>query len=79
MPVLRPESLCGARVVGGARFEVLAPCPSFSPDRGPNDNSLVMRVSYGARALLFVGDAEREEEMLRSSPARREGLRAPTS
>jgi competence protein ComEC len=75
VPVMRPESLCGVRVVGGARFEVLAPCPSFSPDRGPNDNSLVMRVSYGARALLFVGDAEREEErsLLAGVP---EGLRA---
>ncbi len=45
-----------------ARFEILAPCPAFSPDRGPNDNSFVIRVSYGARAILFVGAAEHEEE-----------------
>jgi competence protein ComEC len=62
VPILRPGVLCGERVLGGARIEVLAPCPSFSSDRGPNDNSLVLRVSYGARALLLVGDAEREEE-----------------
>ena len=48
--------------VGGARVEVLAPCPGPSSDRGPNDNSFVLRVTYGARSLLLVGDAEREEE-----------------
>jgi competence protein ComEC len=41
---------------------VLAPCPAYSSDRGPNDNSFVLRVAYGSRALLLVGDAEREEE-----------------
>ncbi len=61
--VLGPEALCGApRTLGGARFEVLAPCPAASPDRGPNDNSLVVRVTFGARSFLFVGDAEHEEE-----------------
>ncbi len=60
--VLRPSSLCGTRIVGGARVEVLAPCPDASPDRGPNDNSLVVRLCFGKRAMLFVGDAEREEE-----------------
>jgi competence protein ComEC len=62
VPVLRPEELCGAHFIGGAFVEVLAPCPSFLPDRGPNDNSLVLRVRYGARAILLVGDAEHEEE-----------------
>lgn len=60
--VLRPPALCGSHLIGGARIEVLAPCPDFSSDLGPNDNSLVLRVSYGARALLLVGDAERDEE-----------------
>jgi len=62
VPVLRPAQLCGARVVGGARVEVLAPCPAYSPDRGPNDNSFVLRIAYGSRALLLVGDAQSEEE-----------------
>ncbi|HEX8791164.1 MAG TPA: ComEC/Rec2 family competence protein, partial [Polyangiaceae bacterium] len=62
VPVLGPGALCGAHVIGGARVEVLAPCPTFSSDRGPNDNSFVLRVSYGARSILFVGDAEHEEE-----------------
>jgi competence protein ComEC len=62
VPVARPDALCGSHVLGGARVEVLAPCPAYSPDRRANDNSIVLRISYGARALLLVGDAEREEE-----------------
>jgi competence protein ComEC len=60
--ILRTRDFCGARDFGGARVEVLAPCPDSTPDRGPNDNSIVVRISYGARAFLFVGDAEGEEE-----------------
>jgi competence protein ComEC len=56
-----PE-LCGEREIGGARFEVLAPCPGPLSDRGPNDNSLVVRISYRERSFLFVGDAEHIEE-----------------
>jgi competence protein ComEC len=62
VPVLRPDALCGVRAVGGARVEVLAPCPGPTSDRNPNDNSFVLRISYGSRAFLLVGDAEREEE-----------------
>jgi competence protein ComEC len=60
--VLRPDTLCGAHDVGGARVDVLAPCPRPDPDRGPNDNSLVLRVAYGSSSVLFVGDAEHAEE-----------------
>ncbi len=72
IPVVRPDRLCGSQRLGGALVEVLAPCPAFSSDRGPNDNSFVLRISYGARALLFVGDAEQEEEatLLAASPHR---------
>jgi competence protein ComEC len=62
VPVLRPGDVCGAHDLGGARVEVLAPCPGFSPDLGANDNSYVLRISYGARSLLLVGDTEHEEE-----------------
>lgn len=62
VPVLRPADLCGARSIGGATIEVLAPCPGASHDRGPNDNSLVLRIRHGARSILLLGDAEREEE-----------------
>jgi competence protein ComEC len=62
VPVLRPGELCGAHILGGARIEVLAPCPQPAVDRGPNDNSFVMRVELGKRSVLFVGDAEHAEE-----------------
>ncbi len=67
--VLRPGELCGARDVGGATVEVLAPCPAHDAMRGANDNSFVVRVRYGERAILFVGDAEHDEEatLLRAS------------
>src|SRR6185436_1957166 len=39
-------------------IDVLAPCPELAPERGANDNSLVVRIRVGARAALFVGDAE---------------------
>ncbi|HSQ63208.1 MAG TPA: DNA internalization-related competence protein ComEC/Rec2 [Polyangiaceae bacterium] len=61
-PILRPREVCGEHLVGGARVDVLAPCPDTEPDRPPNDNSFVLRVSYGQRAFLFEGDAEHEEE-----------------
>jgi competence protein ComEC len=72
VPVARPDSLCGAQAIGGASVEVLAPCPGPSSDRSPNDNSFVLRIAYGARAFLLVGDAEREEEadLLREHRAR---------
>ncbi len=68
--VLRPADLCGGRELGGALVEVLAPCPTFSSDWGPNDNSLVLRISYGQRSILFVGDAEHQAEATLLSTAR---------
>jgi len=60
--IVRPGEACGPHEIGGARVDVLAPCPDASADRPPNDNSFVLRVAYGRRAFLFEGDAEREEE-----------------
>jgi competence protein ComEC len=62
VPILRPSELCGTRVIGGARIDVLAPCPRPTVDRGPNDNSFVVRIALGHRTVLFVGDAEHAEE-----------------
>lgn len=63
IPIRRPSELCGEpRDMGGARIEVLAPCPRFHEDRSANDNSFVIRVSYGKRAALLVGDSEHEAE-----------------
>ncbi|XYH97276.1 DNA internalization-related competence protein ComEC/Rec2 [Sorangium sp. So ce1128] len=63
VPVVRPASLCGRpRALSGATIEVLAPCPDLHPDRGANDNSFILRITYGAHAALLVGDAEHEAE-----------------
>ena len=73
VPIRRPGDLCGTQRVGEARVVVLAPCPAYDPDEGPNDNSLVVKIEWGHRSILFVGDAEahEESELLRSG-----GLRA---
>ncbi|MCL2447730.1 MAG: ComEC/Rec2 family competence protein, partial [Polyangiaceae bacterium] len=60
--IVRPSGFCGHHVLGGAVVDVLAPCPGISPDFGPNDNSIVLRIAYGSRAVLLVGDAEQHEE-----------------
>ena len=62
VPVLHPGEVCGLHTFGGVRLEVLAPCPDLTVDRGPNDNSFVIRIVYGERSFLFVGDAEHAEE-----------------
>jgi competence protein ComEC len=61
-PIEHAETLCGHRAFGGAELDVLGPCPGPSAERGPNDNSFVLRIRLGNRAFLFTGDAEREEE-----------------
>ena len=58
----RPAELCGTQSFGGASVTVLAPCPGPVPDTGANDNSFVIRIAYGTRAVLLVGDAEHAEE-----------------
>jgi competence protein ComEC len=63
VPIVRPAELCRApRNFGGATIELLAPCPMPIPFANANDNSLVLRISFGDRAALLVGDAEHEEE-----------------
>lgn len=61
--VRRPEELCGRPILrGGARIDVLWPCPAHDPLLEANDNSLVVRVAFGRRSLLLAGDVEREAE-----------------
>jgi competence protein ComEC len=50
----------------GVRLEVLHPGPLLAADR--NENSVSLRLAYGAFSLLLTGDAEElaEEEMLES-------------
>ena len=66
----------GARIVplraparmnfGGTSIDVLAPSPEYVPLSEPkNNDSLVMRISFGRRNLMLCGDVERavEQEM----------------
>lgn len=72
--VLPPASLCDhPRIEGGARIEVLWPCPGFDPGWDANDNSLVLRITYGGRTLLLLGDAEAHAEQALLA----RGLRGP--
>jgi len=59
IPIVRPGSLCGRPLERfGATIEVLHPCPTYDKDQGANDNSLVLRIGFGVRHALLVGDAE---------------------
>lgn len=61
--VREPEELCGRpEEHAGARVEVLSPCPHFDPGWDANDNSLVLRIRYGHRTFLLLGDAEAHTE-----------------
>ena len=48
---------------GGAEIQVLAPMPAYLPsEAATNNDSLVLRVSYGRRSFLLTGDVERPVE-----------------
>jgi competence protein ComEC len=76
VPIVRPAELCKTRSEhAGARISVLGPCPTFVRGVDQNNNSLVLRIEYGQRAVLLVGDAEAAEEA-RLLRAHGPGLRA---
>jgi competence protein ComEC len=61
--VRTPQELCDAPLrAGGAVVSVLAPCPRYDSAYDANDNSLVVRIAYGRRSFLLVGDAESHTE-----------------
>jgi competence protein ComEC len=48
---------------GGARIDVLAPAADYiAPEKPRNNDSLVMRLSYGSTSFLLTGDMERQIE-----------------
>jgi competence protein ComEC len=48
---------------GGSAVDVLAPPPGYLPgSSASNDDSLVMRVSFGKTSVLFAGDAQSASE-----------------
>ncbi|HYM12065.1 MAG TPA: ComEC/Rec2 family competence protein [Bryobacterales bacterium] len=51
------------RRLGGVRFTVLAPPPDYVPRAKPaNDDSIVLRASFGDRSFLLTGDIEQRSE-----------------
>ncbi len=66
VPVTRPRPL----TIGGLHIQPIAPCAgppcAITPYTGlrHNDNSLVLRLSYAGRTLLFPGDIELPGELL---------------
>lgn len=76
--VRTPPEICGTHEIGGATIDVSWPCPSFDPGLGPNDNSIVARVRFGQRSLLFTGDVEAlAEAELSSMDVAAEVLKVP--
>jgi competence protein ComEC len=66
--VLRPRAGC-SYTFGGARVSVLAPALGYQPADTPgNNDSIVLRISFGERTFLLTGDAEApvESEILAS-------------
>ncbi len=58
-----PKDFCGqSHEAGGAKLRVLWPCPRYDPGLDWNDNSLVLRLSFGEQSFLFTGDIEAEAE-----------------
>jgi competence protein ComEC len=48
---------------GGAQVEVLAPAPHYQPGRAAqNNDSLALRLSYGAHSFLLTGDIDQRVE-----------------
>src|SRR5712664_3616073 len=51
--------------LGGSTVSILAPASNFGGSTlGRNDDSLVMKISFGQTSALLEGDAERREEQL---------------
>ena len=64
-----PHTAGDSFTFGGASFQVLAPTRDYNPGTVPtNNDSLVLRVSYGQTSALLEGDAEAPSEarMIRS-------------
>lgn len=62
VPVRRPDNFCARGHLGGAKLTVFGPCPHFEAHGDANDNSVVLRLEHNGESVLFVGDAEAEQE-----------------
>lgn len=64
---LLPGDLMDGRQINGVKVEVLHPCPdkkhkAFDNRSLLNNNSLVLKISYGGKSFLFTGDIEEPAE-----------------
>ncbi len=59
--VMRPQE-GEHRTIDGVQVEVLSPPPGWAPRRAGNDDSIVLRLGYGARHMLLPGDVEARME-----------------
>jgi competence protein ComEC len=57
-----PELCDRSPTFGGARLEVLWPCPRYDAALGLNDNSIALRIAFGRRSFMLTGDLERDAE-----------------
>lgn len=64
IPVRRPDASAAPADYGGARLEVLSPPVGFSPAKSGNNDSLALRITYGASTFLLTGDLESPMERL---------------
>lgn len=67
IPAVRQHP-AGPFPLSGARIEVLAPAEDYAAAKPGNNDSLVLRISYGSRSFLLTGDMERviEAQLLAS-------------
>jgi competence protein ComEC len=75
--ILGPEQLCSQE---RPYVHVIAPCPGFDPGFDANDNSLVLRIDFANRSLLFSGDIEghAEQKLVETAaPLRADILKVP--
>jgi competence protein ComEC len=67
IPVRRTPGICGPHRVGEVAVAVLHPCHDelgYDPGLSFNDNSLVLRISYGRVSALLPGDLSADGEQL---------------
>jgi competence protein ComEC len=64
IPVRMPDASAHSADYGGARLEILSPPPGFSPAKSGNNDSLALRITYGANSFLLTGDLESPMERL---------------
>jgi len=64
IPVRTPNASAPPFDYGGARLEVLSPPQDFAPPKSGNNDSLALRITYGAHSFLLTGDLESPIERL---------------